>query len=97
MGKGDRLVIRANGQMTVEGYNVRSGPEGNTRYSSTSFREFPVLSLVAKVGKTGKPFLVGREFAGKAPREGDLYLGIVPFRQNRPTTGSYRVKVNLRP
>jgi hypothetical protein len=95
--KGEKLAIRAAGEMTVQGYSIRSGPEGNTRYSSTTFREFPVLALVGKVGKNGKPFLVGREYSGKAPRGGDLYLGVVPFRQNRPMTGAYRVKVELKP
>ena len=95
--RGDRLDIRASGQMTVQGYNILSGPEGNTRYSSGASREFPVLALVAKVGKGGKPFLVGREHTGKAARGGELYLGVVPFRQNRPMTGSYRVKVEVRP
>jgi hypothetical protein len=95
--RGERLAIRATGEMAIQGYSILSGPEGNTRYSTNAAQGFPVLALVGKVGKSGKPFLVGREHGARVPRGGDLYLGIVPFRQNRPMTGSYRVKIEVRP
>jgi hypothetical protein len=91
--KGQRIVLRARGQITVPNYNLTSGPEGTTRYSGSTFQNFPMLSLVGKVGKNGKPFLVAKEYQGKASREGTLYLALVPFRRNYAASGSYQVKV----
>lgn len=92
--KGRKLELRARGQITVAQYNLTSGPEGTTRYSGGTFQGFPMLSLVAKVGKDGKPFRVGKELTGKAPADGPLYLGIVPFRRaDVAAMGSYVVKV----
>ncbi len=91
--KGQKIVLRARGQVTVPNYNLTSGPEGTTRYSGNTFQSFPMLSLVGKIGKNGKPFLVAKEYQGKASREGALYLGLVPFRRNYAASGSYQVKV----
>ncbi|HVR75370.1 MAG TPA: hypothetical protein VMT52_13625 [Planctomycetota bacterium] len=94
--KGRKLELRARGQITVAQYNLTSGPEGTTRYSGGTFQGFPMLSLVARVGKDGKPFSVGKAFTGKAPADGPLYLGIVPFRRvDLAAMGSYAVKVEI--
>ncbi|MBI4602025.1 MAG: hypothetical protein HY721_08695 [Planctomycetes bacterium] len=90
---GQRITLTARGEVTVHNYNLTSGPEGTTRYSGSTFQSFPMLSLVGKIGRNGKPFLVGRELRAKASREGTLYLGVVPFRRGYAATGSYQVKV----
>jgi hypothetical protein len=88
--KGQRLEIRASGQLYISNYNLTSGPAGCSR--TGSYKSFPSLSLIAKVGKKGKEFLVGASYRSKAPAGGVLYLGVVPYRRYTPT-GSYRVKV----
>ncbi len=94
--RGQKITIGARGQLQVPNYSLTSGPEGTTRYSGSGFPGFPMLSLVGKIGKNGKPFLVGREFKGKATRDGTLYLGIVPFRRNYAATGSFQVKLETK-
>ncbi len=92
--RGINLKIRASGTLFVSNYNLNSGPEGTTRYSGNSYKNFPLLSLVGKIGKNGAPFFVGANYKGKAPGGGKLYLGVVPFRNNYTATGTYRVKIS---
>ena len=90
------MKIAASGNISVRNYGIVSGPAGNTDWSGhATFGNFPMLSLVAKVGKKGKPFLVGANFSGRVKGQGRLYLGVVPF-SPYPTgaAGSYQVKVN---
>lgn len=95
--KGQHLEIEAKGQLHVSNYNLTVGPEGTRRYSGSTFQNFPMLSLVGKVGKKGKPFVVGRSYKGKVGRDGTLYLGVVPFRRNYRATGTYKVEVEAEP
>lgn len=93
LGRGDTLKIKGSGQMQVPNYNLTTGPDGTRRYSGSTLGGFPMLSLVGKIGKTGKPFLIGLEYRGKASREGRLHLGVVPFRRNSAATGSYKAEI----
>lgn len=94
LSKGQGLRIRASGTVTVSNYGLTAGPGGTTRYSTSyNWQGIRPLALAAKVGKKGKPFLVGPEFKGKAPRDGVLYLGVVPFRTYTPA-GTFKVKVD---
>jgi hypothetical protein len=97
IGPGQKLQIRATGQMQQPNYGIVAGPEGTTQQSGSTFGSFPMLSLVGKIGKNGKPFLVGREYRGKANGSGQLYLGIVPFRRNYAASGSFDVKIQVLP
>lgn len=90
---GRRIRFEASGQLFVANYNLRCGPEGTTRYSGSTFNNLPMLSLVGKIGKRGKPFLVGQSSSTRARKQGRLYLGIVPFRRNYAATGQYKVKI----
>jgi hypothetical protein len=92
---GEQVRVSASGNISVSNYGVVSGPAGNTSWSGHStFGNFPMLSLVAKVGKKGKPFLVGASYRGKVRGKGRIYLGVVPF-SPYPTgaAGNYQVKV----
>ena len=91
--KGQPLALRASGNLFVQNYNLSCGAGGTTRYSGSTFKNFPQLSLVGRIGKKGKEFLVGENFKGKANATGVLYLGVVPFRRNYAATGSYKVKI----
>ena len=92
--RGINLKIRASGNLFVSNYNLNSGPGGTTRYSGSSYKNFPQLSLVGKIGKNGAPFFIGASYKAKAPGAGKLYLGVVPFRNNYAATGTYRVKIS---
>jgi hypothetical protein len=95
--RGLRLTIRAKGTLSVPNYNVTVGPEGTRQYSGTTFGSFPMLALIGKVGKNGKPFLVGPDYQGKASREGNLHLAVVPFRRNYAAMGSFQVRIEAKP
>lgn len=91
---GATLRIRASGSLLVKNYNLNSGPQGTTRYSGNTFKNFPMLSLVGRIGRNGTPFLVGANYKATIRTGGKLQLGIVPFRTNYTATGTYKVKVS---
>ncbi len=94
--RGQRLRVSATGQTLVSNYSVSATPDGASQYStSRSFGNFPVLSLIGKIGRKGKPFLVGSNFRGKASGAGKLYLAITPFYYYpQGAGGSYKVKID---
>ena len=94
--KGQKIKIEATGQVTVRNYGIVSGPDGNRDYSGhATFNNFPMLSLVGKVGKRGEPFLIGNSYTGKVRGQGKLYLGIVTFSPYPGgAVGNYQVKVH---
>lgn len=51
-------------------------------------------ALVARVGESGRVFLVGERYEGSATEEGKLYLQIIPSPWNNASTGSFRVRVS---
>jgi len=93
--KNQKIKITASGQLSVRNYGIVSGPAGNTDWSGhPTFGNFPMLSLVAKVGRNGQPFLVGASYNGRVKNEGRLYLGIVTFTPYPSgAAGSYQAKV----
>lgn len=92
--KGQTLRVKASGQISVRNYNVLAGPAGNTDWGGNTFGNFPMLSLVGKVGKKGQPFLVGEEHQGKPKGAGRLYLAIVPFSPYPGgASGSYQAQI----
>lgn len=95
--KNQRFLIEAGGSMTVSNYGVSCGPTGTTQWSSgNAFNNYPLLSLVGKVGKNGKPFLIGSNYKGKATSNGHLYLSVVPFVYDVDgVTGKYTATVRL--
>jgi len=94
LSQGRKIIIQASGQVTVSRYNLTAGPEGTQRYSGNTFQNFPMLALVGKIGKNGKPFLIGKEWKGVVKKAGILYLGLVPFRRNYAASGVFQVKVS---
>lgn len=94
---GSRVSLKAKGQLFLSSYNLVSGPEGSARYSGSTFGTFPRLGLVGKIGRNGKPFLVGKQAEMKVPREGRLYLGVVSFNRSHVASGSYQVQFQASP
>ena len=80
VGKNKLLSIKATGQTSVESWSVKAGPAGTTRYNSFKSQQgFPMLCLVGKIGKTGKPFKIGEKYRLRSKTAGRLYLAIQPF------------------
>ena len=90
--KGQKLKIEASGTVNVRNYGISSGPDGNRDWGGTTFQNFPMLSLVGKIGKKGQPFLVGNNYNGKAKAAGRLYLAVCAFSPNPGgANGSYKI------
>ena len=80
VGKNKLLSIKASGQTSVENWNVKAGPAGTTRYNSFKSQQgFPMLCLVGKIGKSGKPFKIAEKYRLRSKTAGRLYLAIQPF------------------
>ena len=90
---GITLRIKASGNLFVQNYNLNSGPQGTTRYTGNTFRNFPMLSLVGKIGRNGTPFFIGANYKAQVKTGGVLQLGVVPFRTNYNATGTYRARI----
>jgi len=90
---GSTLRIRASGNLLVQNYNLNSGPQGTTRYSGNTYKNFPMLSLIGKIGRNGTPFFIGANYKADIRTGGALHLGIIPFRNNYKANGNYKVKV----
>jgi hypothetical protein len=94
--KGQSLRIEASGQINVSDYGVSAGPSGTRQYSGNTFGNFPMLSLVGKIGKNGKPFLVGDQHRSRPKQGGRLYLAVIPFTYNPGNaSGTYQVRIRL--
>ena len=84
--------VTASGSVQLPNFgNVAATPEGTTNAPSR-WENHPAGALVAKVGD-GKAFLVGSEYAGKAPAKGRLFLGLAL--QSNNGNGSFEVEVKV--
>ena len=73
-----RLSIRARGEWLYTPGEWH-GPEGHARYLAPGFYPVPSIrggALIGKIGESGKPFPVGKEWAMRVNLEGMLYLRI---------------------
>ena len=57
--------------------------------------EAPHMALIARIGESGKGFLIGTAFRGPAPASGRLYLGIND-RDTRNNTGAFKAIVTVK-
>jgi len=80
LAEGEEFRLKASGILTLATHNgTKCGPDGTRsikRIPPPAFKEFPTGSLVGKIGKTGKPFLVGTDYDGVVEKKGRLFLGI---------------------
>jgi len=76
---GDWYTIRAEGEWLYSPFAGPNGPEGHRRYRAPDYYPVPGVgggALIGRVGEDGKPFYVGKGVAGRAERQGLLYLRI---------------------
>ena len=80
LAEGEEFRLKASGILTLATHNgTKCGPDGTRSIKRTpppAFKGFPTGSLVGKIGKTGKPFLVGTDYEGVVEKKGRLFLGI---------------------
>ncbi len=91
--KGDQISIAASGQIYLQNYSASAGPDGTTRTSTKHFESFRLGALVARIGKNGKAFLVGKSYKGKANAAGKLMFATAV--RSGSVTGAFNVKVQL--
>lgn len=78
--RGERLQIDAQGRWSagaaLSAAVPSAGPGGfaNQRTPTALLPGAPVGALIARVGDTGRPFVVGASFSGVSPADGPLYL-----------------------
>lgn len=81
LAEGEEFKLRSSGTIILASLNgTKCGPDGtrsvNRTSTSSAFKSFPTGSLVGKIGKTGKPFLVGSDYSGVVEKKGRLFLGM---------------------
>lgn len=81
LAEGEEFKLRSSGTIILASLNgTKCGPDGtrsvNRASTSSTFKGFPTGSLVGKIGKTGKPFLVGSDYSGVVEKKGRLFLGM---------------------
>ncbi|WP_031500907.1 LssY C-terminal domain-containing protein [Bryobacter aggregatus] len=104
LGRGDRFVIEASGELTLKGQNgasETSTPAGLARGFRDLLRILPLNSsgrgaLIARIGdrETSQAFFVGASKDGNSPFEGKLFFN-ANLGANEKGTGTYTVKVTV--
>ncbi|HNX49648.1 MAG TPA: hypothetical protein PLS53_09175 [Thermoanaerobaculaceae bacterium] len=93
-----RLTVDASGEVAANPEN-KTSPDGFS--AKPEWRKYnvvpdvPHMALIAKIGESGKGFLVGAAFRGPAPISGRLFLG-VNDRDTRNNKGSFNAVVTVK-
>ena len=89
--RGDEIIIRARGSITLGNWGMNVSPDGvpNNRF----MRNFPLGCLLLRVGD-GPMLQVGSSWSQRAERRGALKLAIAAPNQNN--TGDFKVSVSVR-
>ncbi len=98
--RGDKISIRATGDMQWTNWNQSCGPDGMT--DKGQFRNMKSGALVARIGEKGDFIQVGSKADFVAKSAGELYLGIAMadnFKQGGgyTWTGKYSAKILVQP
>jgi hypothetical protein len=81
------------------GFGAAGGPGGGAPggFARGDRGSFPARSgpgaLIARIGESGRTFVIGSRFEGLAPDDGKLYVRIVPSNAGAESSGSYDVRV----
>jgi hypothetical protein len=95
------LLITASGQIDLLNDGTgqgMSGPNGTRQLGGVpggGFNRFPG-TLIGKIGENGTVFVVGERYSNAAPKEGKLYLQVVPgpnWGGAQQASGAYVVKI----
>lgn len=99
--KGDRIIVRASGMIrrTATTSTYVSSPDGSSRFGTYSTNP-QILggTLIAKIGKNGKPIKVGSNASFIAKQDGTLAFGVAmrpDYVGRYPFPGQYEVKLRV--
>ena len=93
-----RITVDASGEVAANPKDTTT-PDGFV--SKPEWRKYnvvaeaPHMARIARIGESGKGFLVGAAFRGPAPASGRLYLGIND-RDTRNNKGSFKAIVTVK-
>ncbi|HEX9968925.1 MAG TPA: LecA/PA-IL family lectin [Acidimicrobiales bacterium] len=77
LARGDEVVVLARGEIVHSTtHRLKCGPDGAKPNDANLLKEAGHGALLAKIGRTGLPFLVGKEKTFTASDKGELYLGV---------------------
>lgn len=98
VGAQQQLTVDATGEVAANPEN-KATPDGFvTRPEWRKYNvvpEAPHMALIARIGESGKAFLIGAAFRGPAPVSGRLYLG-VNDRDTKNNKGAFKAVVTVR-
>ena len=100
--KGDHLILSASGSINWINFGQSSEPGGNSNWGTwRTLGSQPIYNgaLVGKIGAGGAFFFVGEKYNEKASGDGMLFLAIAANwgGQQMPSSGEYKVKIEVRP
>jgi hypothetical protein len=93
-----QIIVDASGEVAANPEN-KATPDGFV--SKPEWRKYnvvpeaPHMALIARIGESGRGFLVGVAFRGPAPTSGRLYLGIND-RDTRNNKGVFKAIVTVK-
>ncbi len=91
--KGEKVIIKASGNVNIRSYGITASPDGSSNRSS-HYSGIPIGGLMGKIGPSGRLFKVGSRYTGVADQNGRLYLAVA-VRSGYSTTGDFRVTVQV--
>lgn len=93
--RGQHLVLRARGSITLTAWGQSCGPEGNPNCGQV-MQGIPMGCLMARLGNRGTPFRVGEGYEGVAERDGTLFLAVGCNQNGQQNTGEFKVDVQVK-
>lgn len=95
--KGDKVTVKASGTISFRGGGWEIGPEGNSQYGSF-MNNFPMGSLIGRIGSSANWFKVGDKWQGKAAKDGVLHLALAMNPEYlKMSSGTYEVTIEVSP
>ncbi len=95
--KGDKVVVKASGTISFRNGGWEIGPEGNAQYGSF-MNNFPMGSLIGRIGTSANWFKVGDKWQGKAAKDGVLHLALAMNPEYlKMSSGTYEVTIEVSP
>lgn len=92
---GDKVKIRATGNIEFKRWNHGCSPEGDNNYWGNWNDDIPTMALIARIGEGQQPFKIGASADFAAEATGPLFLGIAYNSDVGSSSGEYSVTVTV--
>ena len=95
---GSLLRVEAQGEIdmyAVGGYNGQyvGTPRGRKAWPGQTGLPYEPGTLIGKLGRNGKPFVIGASYDGRVEQEGRLYIRAAGNPYNVQTSGDYSIRI----